>query len=95
MSFLETIACNSQEELTDWLGEKIGQLMDAHANYMANTLPLEESDVPLHAFLSTGLAKEILEDVDATAFCDFDTDYDAFQEPTETRAIITAKLSAA
>lgn len=61
MSFLETIACNSHEELTDWLGFKIGELLNLHANHMANTLPLME-EVPLHPFLATGLAKAILGD---------------------------------
>lgn len=63
MSFLETIACNSPEELTDWLGAKIGELLNLHANHMANTLPLMD-EVPLHPFLATGLAKAILDDVD-------------------------------
>ena len=62
MSFLETIACNSSTELTDWLGYKIGELLNAHATHMADTLPLAE-EVPLHPFLATGLAKAILDDV--------------------------------
>ena len=62
MSLLETIACNSPEELTDWLGDKIGPLLQAHADHMVGALPFAE-EIPLHPFLATGLAKAILDDV--------------------------------
>jgi len=62
MSFLETIACNNQDELIDWLGGKIGDLLAAHAAFMADTLPFAD-EIPLHPFLSTGLAEMILADI--------------------------------
>lgn len=66
MSFLEVIACNSHDELTDWLGERIHVLLQLHADQMTNTLPLME-EIPLHPFLSTGLSKMILEDINNTS----------------------------
>lgn len=65
MSFLETIACNSPTELTDWLGARLGELLSAHAEHMNNTLPLME-EIPLHPFLATGLADLILKDVNTS-----------------------------
>lgn len=62
MSLFEVLACNSETELTDWLGGKIGALLDAHAKHMVGTLPMTE-EIPLHPFMATGLARMILEDV--------------------------------